>query len=525
MGKRTTAKSPTADPDADNRAEAQERRFKWWQLVIAGVLVPLFIALLQYVPPLRELFLSSPPQFALAHPITRPDSGITILPQNRTAMRQQPVNVEFDGLLFVNGGRVQARGRELFWHFALLNLSLPDSLLRDGMHHVRLGFAGEALSEPLTLIFHTQPPVVEAEVLQPPGKPRDRLFIGRVASTLQMPAETLAVDLLFQSEGQPMQISLPVRRVIEESTGLTYFEFETTIQGLPKISANDPHYAEPFFAIRVTDQAGNRYYQQESYAQFMAPGDKRFGVNSLADIEMKRLAPDLRQKTTVAFRLVPRVTPVAKLANGQTAINLQVNSVTGQIKQLEWTSMPESLRVRQPITTILRDELPLAISFANEYQDEQAPVDRNPSYRVEQAGRDGRVYSSNAAQPAATPLETVMDKNSTPLPPTILTRSDTVKSRDEHEIEQVVARHRAELQFCYESERRKNPALPSGKIVVRFIITPQGKVRDAWMVSSTLGNANVEQCVLARIKRWSDFNSLAPASANVIAERIFLFGN
>jgi len=522
MGKKTTAKRPAPDNDDEHRADEQERRFKWWQLVIAGVMVPLGIALLQYVPQIRDLLISDSPQFALANPITRPDSGITILPQNRAAARQRPLNVEFDGLLFANGGRVQSQGRDLFWHFSLTPLSLPDSLLRDGVHHVRIGFAGETLSEPLTLIFHTKPPVVEAEVLQPPGKPRDRVFIGRVASTLQVPAETLSVDLLFQSDGQPMQISLPVRRVTEESTGLTYFEFETTIQGLPKISSKDSRYAEPFFAIRVTDQAGNRYYQQESYAQFMAPGDKRFGVNSLADIEMKRLPPDLRQKTTVAFRLVPRAAPVTQLANGQAAINLHVSSVTGQIKQLEWTNIPESLRGRQQITTILRDEQPLAISFANEYQDEQAPANRDPSYRVEQAGRDGKLYSSKAAKPAAPAPEISIEKSATPQRQAL---ADTVKSRDENEIEQVVAKHKAELQLCYENARRQNPALSGGKVVVRFIITPQGKVRDAWMVSSTLNNAEVEQCVVSRLKRWSDFNPIAPRSANMIAERIFLFGH
>ena len=83
----------------------------------------------------------------------------------------------------------------------------------------------------------------------------------------------------------------------------------------------------------------------------------------------------------------------------------------------------------------------------------------------------------------------------------------------------------AELQFCYENERRKNPALSGGKIIVRFIITPPGKVRDAWMVSSTLNNAEVEPCILARLKRWGDFNPIDSQSANMIAERIFLFGH
>jgi TonB family protein len=517
MGKKTIIKRPIRDAKDESVAAKRDRWFKWWQLIVVGVVVPLLVALIQYVPQLRDFFVSDPPQFALANPITRPDSGITILPQNRAAVRKKPLNVEFDGLLFVNAGRLKLEGSYVQWHFTLTGLSLPDSLLRDGVHRVRLGFVGDALSEPLLLIFHTQPPVVEAEVLQPPGKPGDRVFIGRVASTLQVPAETLAVDVIFHSEGQPMKISLPVRRITEEATGLTYFEFETAIQGLPQIPPTDARYAEPFFAIRVTDQAGNRYYQEESYAQFMAPGDKRFGVNSLADIEMKRWPVDLRQKTKVAFRLVPKPMSVAQLPNGERAINLKVTGAAGNMKQLEWTSIPESLRTRQPVTAILRDEQPLAISFGNQYQDEQAPAGHDPSYQVVQAGRDGRVYSSNIAKASASSRVAPSEKQN------VRTVNDSLTFRDERVIGPVVAGHASEIQYCYESELRRNSDL-KGKVVVRFAITPQGKVRNATIVSSNLGNAKVEQCILARIRRWSDFNVIHPQSADTIVERIFVLG-
>jgi len=88
----------------------------------------------------------------------------------------------------------------LAWHFKLQDRSLPDSLLRDGTHRVRVGFSGEPLSEPLLIAFSTQAPVVEAEILQPPGKPQDRVIIGRAASKLQAPAETLSVELAIQYE-------------------------------------------------------------------------------------------------------------------------------------------------------------------------------------------------------------------------------------------------------------------------------------------------------------------------------------
>jgi hypothetical protein len=405
MGKKLKREIP-ADASAAKVAEpveAKERRFQWWQLLIGAA-----VALAAVLIPLLWNEFKSTPQFALAKPITRPDSGIVFVAQNRAASRKAPLTIEFDGFKFADAGKLIPSSEPLAWHFNLQDHTLPDSLLRDGAHRVRVGFAGEPLSEPLLVAFNTQAPVVEAEIIQPPGKPQDRVFVGRVASKLQAPAETLAVDVVFHHEGYPQEISVPVKRVTDE-TGLTYFEFETNIQGLPSIASSDPRYAEPFFAFRVTDQAGNQYFQQESYAQFMAPGDKRFGVNRLADIEVKRLPVDLRGKTKLAFRVVPKPKPTALLADGTPAIILKVTTQLWNVNQLKWTDLPSSVRASQPITIIFRDEGKLAIAFGNEYEDKQPPTDRETSYRVEQTGRDGQVYSSNTAKasPSKLPQEPV----------------------------------------------------------------------------------------------------------------------
>lgn len=362
--------------------------------ISAGAL--LLVALIALIPQLRDLFKSEPPKFGITKPITRPDSGITIESLNRTASRPQPLSVEFDGFLFTNAGRLVPGSNPRRWHFILLDRSLPDSLLRDGTHKVRLSFAGEPLSEPLLVFFHTEAPIVEAKIFPQPDKPRDRIFIGRAASKLQAPGETLAVEIAFHSEGNLMKTTLPVKRVTDQANGITHYEFETTIQGLPQILPEDPRYSEPFFAFRVRDQAGNQYYQEESYAQFVAPGEKRFGVNKLADIEMRRLSPDVQQQMKVAFRLVPKPRPIPRLANGEPPIFLKVTSMARNIKQLEWTDLPKNLRTSQPLTIIFRNEREFAISFENRYNDEQAPETHEPSYRVEQMGRDNQVYSSNA---------------------------------------------------------------------------------------------------------------------------------
>lgn len=390
-------KKPKREIPADASASAvKERRFQWWQLLIVSA-VTLIVALITLGPWLWGEFINPSPQFALVKPITRPDSGIVIVAQNRAASRKAPLTIEFDGFKFADAGQLIPSSDPHCWRFTLQDYPLPDSLLRDGVHRVRVGFAGEPLSDPLLLAFSTQAPVVEAEIIQPPGKPQDRVFVGRVASKLQVPAETLAVDIVFHHEGYPQQISIPVKRVTDE-TGLTYFEFETNIQGLPSIAPSDPRYSEPFFAFRVTDQAGNQYFQQESYAQFIAPGDKRFGVNRLADIEVRRLSVDLPGKTKLAFRIVPKPKPMTRLVDGTPAIILKVRTISRNVKQLEWTNLPANVRASQPVTVIFRDEGESAIAFGNEYIDEQAPVSHEPSYRVEQEGRDGQVYSSNTAK-------------------------------------------------------------------------------------------------------------------------------
>lgn len=395
-------------PDKPVNDKEQEWKFEWRKLFF-GAGITLLVALIPY---LWNVFKPTPPEFALINPIQRPDSAITIEGQNRAAAKKKNLTVEFDGLKFSNAAILQPNSEPPLWRFVLQGRGIPDSLLRDGRHAVRAGFAGEKLGEPMTVLFNTQAPLVSVEVKQPPGKPNERVLIGRAVSRLPSPADTLSVDIAFNSGGsKPVEMPVPVKRVIEESTGRMYFEFETTVQGLPKISPKDPRYAEPFFALRITDAAGNRQYQEESYAQFTAPGDKRFGATK-ADIEFKRLPVEVPLKGSgkldksgnlkLTFRVTPRATALTQLANGQPAIILRVTSIAGNMRQLDWTNLPDSLRMPQPVTTILRDEQQIGQSFTNQFTDEKAPSNREATYRVEQMARDGKAYGSNNEQAANT---------------------------------------------------------------------------------------------------------------------------
>jgi len=68
-------------------------------------------------------------------------------------------------------------------------------------------------------------------------------------------------------------------------------------------------------------------------------------------------------------------------------------------------------------------------------------------------------------------------------------------------IAKVIRRHAAEVKFCYEQTLQQIPDL-AGKIAVLFVIDATGSVAQADVAESTLNDASVEACVLARVRRW-----------------------
>ncbi|HUB08962.1 MAG TPA: TonB family protein [Myxococcales bacterium] len=68
-------------------------------------------------------------------------------------------------------------------------------------------------------------------------------------------------------------------------------------------------------------------------------------------------------------------------------------------------------------------------------------------------------------------------------------------------IGKIIRRHWNEIKYCYETELNKNPNL-YGKVAVAFTIDGTGSVSDANVSESTMGNSNVENCMIVRVKRW-----------------------
>ena len=79
----------------------------------------------------------------------------------------------------------------------------------------------------------------------------------------------------------------------------------------------------------------------------------------------------------------------------------------------------------------------------------------------------------------------------------------------------VVARHRPEVRFCYETGLERNPGL-AGRVSVQFVIGVDGRVSAAAIDSarSDLGSRPVEQCVAQAVARWTFPTSAAPTAVS-----------
>ena len=69
-------------------------------------------------------------------------------------------------------------------------------------------------------------------------------------------------------------------------------------------------------------------------------------------------------------------------------------------------------------------------------------------------------------------------------------------------IRRIVHRHINEVKFCYEKQLAQRPDL-SGRVSIKFIISGTGAVQMAAVASSTLGNAQVENCIAQAVRRWT----------------------
>jgi hypothetical protein len=68
-------------------------------------------------------------------------------------------------------------------------------------------------------------------------------------------------------------------------------------------------------------------------------------------------------------------------------------------------------------------------------------------------------------------------------------------------IRRVIRSHRDQIKYCYSKELTRFPNL-SGKVSVKFTISPKGYVTQSTVSQTTLRNASVERCITQKIRTW-----------------------
>lgn len=86
-------------------------------------------------------------------------------------------------------------------------------------------------------------------------------------------------------------------------------------------------------------------------------------------------------------------------------------------------------------------------------------------------------------------------------PDVVVGHAEVRGALDKEIIRRVIRLHLNEVKYCYERALTQKPSL-GGRIVVHFAISGKGQVLTSALQSSTLGNAAVESCAVAAVKRW-----------------------
>ncbi|MCB9553182.1 MAG: AgmX/PglI C-terminal domain-containing protein, partial [Myxococcales bacterium] len=87
--------------------------------------------------------------------------------------------------------------------------------------------------------------------------------------------------------------------------------------------------------------------------------------------------------------------------------------------------------------------------------------------------------------------------------PTVVVRepAEVIGGLGRDDIARVVRRHRDAIRFCYEKALQTKRGL-EGKVTMRFVVGGNGAVLAAKAAESTIGSAEVEQCLARQIQTW-----------------------
>jgi len=382
------------------KAESSSKRIFKFSKLSTGQKITLIVALIGFtgaivaalIKIIPDVFKSNPPEFQLVKGVVyHPDSTIIIRAINKPAMTEQSIIFEIDGYCLHEAADFVYQGKNLVWKIEINHQGLPVNVRCDGEHQVRFGFSQNNMSQGQKIYFDSKSPQTFVR-LDGESKTEKRIY-GQVVDESPLPDQNISVEVAFQHQEQLKTTQIPVKSYVD-STGRKMFDFEYQVQNIPQVSKDDPNYNQPFFAIKVTDEAGNEFHHSATYGKFIAEGIETFGTKS-AEILFQKI-DDEKIPIIVQQARSPKKQPESKMIDvGEPLITLRVLIRTPNYVQLSWNRLPEKLRATPDEYVVIRQNQELGASFDTTYTDRSIFADSAYQYQVWARGSDDKYYTSN----------------------------------------------------------------------------------------------------------------------------------
>ncbi len=334
------------------------------------------------------------PEFFIVNISCNPDStGLIVKAANSSAQKDNPLIFTIDGFFYETDYPIENKDNS-YWNIQLLNLNLPESVRKEGIHQVRFGFEQNKMSIPHNINFDRTPP--QMQITFEGSIPGEKKITGKVFDEAPIDSQPISVEMAFLYQENLQTVSLPVKTVIDED-GRQIHEFEYEIQNIPKYAQNDPQYEAPFFALKVKDAAGNEFFEHSTYNDFIGTGKRTFG-NRNAQVTVQKVGGETPEIQRMKIK-VPQssLKTMDKFASGPPLIKLRVVIRTPYYVMLSWNRLPENLRQQPQAYTIRRGGKPIGSSYDTTFTDQTVDSTTRYSYQVQATGRNDLTYLSNEA--------------------------------------------------------------------------------------------------------------------------------
>ncbi len=308
----------------------------------------IIISVLLYLPIIPE---TEQPSFRFKDAICRPDT-LWIVQEGGPRFEPDHLTLELDGIPFHEQVLRGPNSRVDNWYFAMQGRNLPEDLVKDGAHDIRILSRGRDLANHGKVFFSSSPPTVSAHIEK---QDMDSYGIfGKAITGTRLTSDTIKVNLLFFHEGAGQKVAVPVIQVVDLESGDAHYEFHYRISNVPNMTSESQAFDSPFFRMEITDQIGNEFHHVQSYAHFVAPGRQSFGTDR-TKISVRKVSGEEPGEIRAQIRVSSGRT-LGDWKNSDThPISLLVNGQAGGTRSLSWTDLPDSNNARPSLTVTFLD--------------------------------------------------------------------------------------------------------------------------------------------------------------------------